>query len=171
MNDFSDLEDQLKAMRPVRLTDSFLPRLEKALEDAPSEEEAPDNVIRPDRFRFNWTLGIGLAVAATLLILVRVNFRPSENAQRLASISPQPAFQSPGPEPVTRDALIPSGSTQVVYHRRDDGLLFPATTEQPVRRVVSLTKETLQWRNPTTGASLQVSYPSEQVELIPVTGL
>ena len=31
-----------------------------------------------------------------------------------------------------------------------------------------MTRETLQWKNPATGASLQVSYPSEHVELIPV---
>jgi hypothetical protein len=39
-----------------------------------------------------------------------------------------------------------------------------------MRRVRYQTHETLQWRNAATGASLRVSYPSEQVELIPVPG-
>ena len=72
------------------------------------------------------------------------------------------------PQPLPRDTFLPTGSTQVVYHRRDEGLLF-AANEQPVRRFRSVTRETLQWRNPATGASLQVSYPSEQVELIPIS--
>jgi hypothetical protein len=66
--------------------------------------------------------------------------------------------------------LIPSGATQVVYHKRDEGLMFVHNSEQPMRRVRSKTQETLQWRNPSTGASLRVSYPSEQIELIPVSG-
>jgi hypothetical protein len=58
----------------------------------------------------------------------------------------------------------------VVYHKRDEGLLFASNNEQPVRRLRSMTRETLEWTNPATGASLKVSYPSEQVELIPVSG-
>jgi hypothetical protein len=36
--------------------------------------------------------------------------------------------------------------------------------------VRSRTRETLRWRNPNTGASLRVSYPAEEVSLIPVSG-
>jgi hypothetical protein len=32
------------------------------------------------------------------------------------------------------------------------------------------TRETLRWQNPQTGASLRVSYPSEEVVLLPVSG-
>ena len=60
--------------------------------------------------------------------------------------------------------------TQVVYNTRDEGLHFEEGADQPVRRVRSHKRETLQWNNPQTGASLRVSYPSEEVTLVPVTG-
>jgi hypothetical protein len=73
------------------------------------------------------------------------------------------------PIPVS-DAFVPAGLTQVVYNTRDEGLHFPEGADQPVRRVRTQKRETLQWRNPGTGTSLRVSYPSEEVTLIPVSG-
>jgi len=45
----------------------------------------------------------------------------------------------------------------------------PNQSERPLRRVRYETRETMQWRNPRTGASLRVSYPAEQVVLTPVS--
>jgi hypothetical protein len=39
-----------------------------------------------------------------------------------------------------------------------------------MRRLRYQTHETLQWRNAATGASLRVSYPIEEVVLIPISG-
>src|SRR5438876_477826 len=61
-------------------------------------------------------------------------------------------------------------ATQVVYNTRDEGLQFTNASPQPVRRLRYHSRQTWQWRNPTTGASLRVSYPSEEVVLIPVSG-
>jgi hypothetical protein len=168
MNDFSDLENQLKALRPARLPENLVARIERAMAEPPSEISPPPNVVRPNRFRIYWATGLGLAAAAILLIFVRVNFRAPKTAPQLAAVSSPAPSPSVAPRPLLRDSFIPSGATQVVYHRRDEGLLF-AANEQPVRRFRSVTRETLQWRNPATGASLQVSYPSEQVELIPIS--
>jgi hypothetical protein len=64
----------------------------------------------------------------------------------------------------------PAALTRVVYHRHDEGLIFsPNQSERPLRRVRYDTRETMQWRNPQTGASLRVSYPAEQVVLTPVS--
>jgi hypothetical protein len=58
----------------------------------------------------------------------------------------------------------------VVYHQQDEGLVFsPNQSERLLRRVRYDTRETMQWRNPVTGASLRVSYPAEQVVLTPVS--
>ena len=124
-------------------------------------------IVRPDRFRLNWLAsGAGLAAAAVILIFARVDFRTPSQTQNVATVSPAPTVRSTT-VPVQ---FIPAGATQVIYDTRDEGLLFPRGSEEPVRRVRSRTRETLQWQNPTTGASLRVSYPSEQVELIPVSG-
>jgi len=172
MNDFSELEAQLKALKPTPLRESFVARVEKSMSEPAVTVEPPDNkIIRPVQFQTRWLISLGLAAAAALLLLVRVNFRTPETEKKITAASPQstavPIESSPRTLPNT---FVPTGSTQVVYHKRDEGLLFAQNSEQPMRRLRSVTQETLQWRNPTTGASLSVSYPSEQVALIPVSG-
>ena len=178
MNDFSELEAQLKALRPAPLREEFVARMEQAISEPPAAEES-DKIIRPAQFRTRWMIGLGLAAAAAVLLLVRANFQTPRNETRVATESPAanvaPERQSElprrSPEPtLVPNVFVPTGSTQVVYRKKDEGLLFAQNSEQPVRRMRSITQETLQWRNPATGASLRVSYPSEQVELIPVSG-
>jgi hypothetical protein len=171
MNDFSDLEGQLKALRPTPLRDDFVRRVERAMADPEIRAQIPENIVRPFQFRRQWLIGLGLAAAAALLLLIRVNFQAPATVKQSASTSPQPTSSPPqNAQSALPNSFIPSGSTQVVFHQRDEGLLFAQNSDQPVRRLRSITQETLQLKNPATGASLQVSYPSEQVELIPVSG-
>jgi hypothetical protein len=170
MNDFSDLEAQLKAMRPAPLPESFIARVESEIAKPETAAEEPPNIIRPIQFRTHWILGLGLAAAAAVLLLVRANFQPPRHSVRTAAASPAAkASSAPQTEPVLPNAFIPAGATRVVYHQRDEGLLFAQNSQEPVRRLRSITQETLQWKNPATGASVSVSYPSEQVELVPIS--
>jgi hypothetical protein len=73
-------------------------------------------------------------------------------------------------ESASSDKFVPAGAMRLVYNTRDEGLQFGRSSGQPLRRMRYQTHETWQWRNPTTGASLRVSYPSEEVVLIPVSG-
>jgi hypothetical protein len=160
MNDFSEIENELKKLRPARPSANLLQRVEDAIVDLSGEEK----IVRPHQFRIHWlSLGASLAAAALVLIFLRFDFQKPAQPQSIAAQSPS----ATKPVPAT---FIPAGATQVVYHTRDEGLYFPAHSEEPVRRVRSRTQETLQWRNPATGASLQVSYPAEQVQFIPVSG-
>ena len=173
MNDFSDLEAKLKALRLAPLRDSFVARVEQAMA-APVEPTAPpaqaDKIVRPYQFRRQWIVGLSLAAAAAVLLLLQVNFRTPETTKRVASASSQStSVPTESPRSALPNTFIPTGTTQVVYHKRDEGLLFAQNSEQPLRRLRSITQETWQWKNPATGASLQVSYPSEQVELIPIS--
>jgi hypothetical protein len=168
MNDFSELENELKKLRPVSPSPELFLRVERALVDVTKESESADNVVRPDRFRINWvSLGLGLAAAAVLLIVARIEInRSAKQIPPVASLTPAPRDKSGA----MNNQLVPAGFTQVVYNARDEGLHFADGSDQPMRRVRYQTHETLQWRNAATGASLRVSYPSEQVELIPVSG-
>ncbi|HWX16479.1 MAG TPA: hypothetical protein VNY07_07825 [Chthoniobacterales bacterium] len=168
MNDFSELENELKKLRPAPPSPELFLRVERALADVTKENESADNVVRPERFRVNWvSLGLGLAAAAVLLIVARIEInRPAKQVPPVASLTPVPRAK-PG---AINNQLVPAGFTQVVYNMRDEGLHFADGLDQPMRRVRYQTHETLQWRNAATGASLRVSYPSEQVELIPVSG-
>jgi len=168
MNDFSELENQLRKLRPAPPSPELFSRVERALVDVADENKSADNVVRPDRFRVNWvSLGLGLAAAAVLLIVAHIESnRPAKKIPTVASLTPAPRDKASA----INDQLVPAGFVQVVYNTRDEGLQFANGAVQPMRRVRYQTHETLQWRNAATGASLRVSYPSEQVELIPVSG-
>ena len=159
-----ELESELKKLRPVQPSPALVSRIESALADGGT---GASKVIRPERFRVNWLgLGLGLAAAATFLILARVDFRPSDKRKQ-ANVSDTPSLQQ-------RAAALPNyqatGLTQVVYSKHDEGLVFPPGAEGPSRRVRTAKRETLRWRDRQSGAQLAVSYPTEEVTLIPVSG-
>jgi hypothetical protein len=168
MNDFSDIEKELRSLRPVRpsarLFEGVARQLEKSSATAALAEE---KIIRPHWFRFGGlSLGSALAAAAAIFILARLDpFTVQRHGSRTAKATPVPAAAA-----VSSAQFIPDGATRVVYHTQNEGLIFPQGADEPVRRVRSRTKETLQWRNPKTGASLRVTYPSEEVRFTPVSG-
>ena len=168
MNDFSELENQLRKLRPARPSADLISRIDRAFNEDAGSTSTAGVLPRERRFHFNWlSLGLGLAAAAALVLFARIQLeRPVKKTPALASITPVPQFSSEN----STAQFVPAGLTQVVYHTRDEGVHFPTNSEQPMRRVRSHTRETLRWRNPTTGASLRVSYPSEEVSLVPVTG-
>jgi hypothetical protein len=167
MNDFSELENQLRKLRPAQPSADLVTRVERALLE---EESTPTAGVLPRerRFQFNWlSLGLGLAAAAALVMFAFVRLqRPSEKNRAVTAVTPAPAFSAEN----SNAQLVPAGLTQVVYHTSDEGLHFPGNSDQPMRRVRSHSRETMQWRNPKTGASLRISYPSEKVSLVPVNG-
>jgi hypothetical protein len=189
MNDFSELEKQLRELKPAQPSADLVARIERALGEEESThirqmpvqgqcgshlgstaEQASTAGVLPGqpRFHFNWlSLGLGLAAAAALVIFAFIRLeRPAKRTPNFAAITPAPAFSSPNPN----GQLVPAGLTQVVYHTNDEGLHFTGNSAQPMRRVRSQTRDTLQWRNPKTGATLRISYPREDVSLIPVSG-
>jgi hypothetical protein len=166
MSDFTELEAELKKLRPRGASPELATRVERALVAEVSGRTATAGVLpkKPRNFRVNWLgLGLGLAAAATLLILARVNVEPGKR-QSVVAMTPAPFA------PPIQDAFVPAGLTEVVYNTRDEGLHFPEGADQPVRRVRKQKRETLQWRNPGTDTSVRVSYPSEEVTFIPVSG-
>jgi hypothetical protein len=121
-----------------------------------------------------WSLGFGLAAAAVLILFAAVTMeRRHEHQQTVAQSSPASETR---PTPLgterstSRSKFVPAGGTNLVYNARDEGLHFANGSERPLRRVRYHTQQTWRWRNPETGASLRVSYPSEEIVLIPVSG-
>jgi hypothetical protein len=170
MNDFSELEAELKKLRPRPASPDLAARIEISLaQEAAGRGTATAGVLPTRRsFRPNWiALGLGLAAAATFLVLARMNVDRPSKATGLALLTPAPI--TPAAKEVA-DTFVPSAMTQVVYDRKDEGLHFAEGADEPVRRLRSKKRETMQWNNPKTGASLRVSYPSEEVTLVPITG-
>ncbi|HST31642.1 MAG TPA: hypothetical protein VLK27_12480 [Chthoniobacterales bacterium] len=166
MNDFSELEDQLRKLRPVQPSPELATRIERALAEPETSSSTAGLLSRERHFHFNWlSIGLGLAAATALVLLAFVQLhQPAKQTPTVASTKILP--------PVTPSTaqLVPAGLTQVVYHTRDEGVHFPGNSDQPMRRVRSHTRETLQWRNPKTGATLRITYPTEQISLHPVSG-
>ncbi|MGC1323892.1 MAG: anti-sigma factor [Candidatus Udaeobacter sp.] len=176
MNDFSELEKELRKLRPTQPSPALFERVEEALKNC----RASVSDAKWKRWRFTetpsnwWSLGFGLAAAAVLILFAAVTMeRRDEHQQIVAQSSPVPAT---GPAPlgtersISPSRFVPAGGTNLVYNTRDEGLHFADGSERPVRRVRYRTQQTWRWRNPETGASLRVSYPSEEIVLIPVSG-
>ena len=170
MNDFTELEAELKKLRPRPASPDLASRIEIGLaQEVAGRGTATAGVLPKQRSRFrpNWfALGLGLAAAATFLLLARVNVERPSKSPGLALLTPAPI----APAARVDDAFVPSALTQVVYDRKDEGLHYAEGSDEPMRRVRSRKRETVQWKNPQTGASLRVSYPKEEVTLIPVVG-
>ena len=164
MNDFSELESQLRKLRPAEPSSELVTRIECALAEEETSMPTAGVLPRERRFHFNWlSLGLGVASATALVLFASVRLhQPAKPAPTVASTKTSP--------PISIAQLVPAGLTQVVYHTRDEGVHFPNNSNQPMRRVRSHTRETLQWRNPETGATLRISYPAEQVSLQPISG-
>ena len=176
MNDFSELENELRKLRPTQPSPVLFERVGEALKNC----RAPLSDAKWKRWRFTetpynwWSLGFGLAAAAVLILFAAVTMeRRHEHQQTVAQSSPAPETRSAllGTErSIPPSRFVPAGGTNLVYNTRDEGLHFANGSERPVRRVRYSTQQTWRWRNPETGASLRVSYPSEEVVLIPVSG-
>ena len=177
MNEFSELETELRKLRPTRPSPVLFERVGEALGSSRAG-------IKERRFlgrRWGgleiahpwWSLGFGVAVAAVLILFaVVVMERRQQQQETVAQGSTAPETQ-PAPLGVERSTFpsrfIPAGGTNLVYNARDEGLHFANGSERPLRRVRYNTQQTWRWRNPETGASLRVSYPSEEIVLIPVS--
>lgn len=171
MNDLSQIEKELRKLRPVRPSPILFERIEEAMIDC---RAVASPARQPERLRYNWlSLGFGLAAAAVLVLFAAVKMERQESGKEIAQTSREPEaapLLNRAQKSTSTDKFVPAGATRLVYNRRDEGLQFASSSGQPLRRMRYQTHETWQWRNPTTGASLRVSYPSEEVVLIPVSG-
>ena len=183
MNDFPELENELRALRPARPSPVLFERIEEAMVEDGKASAASGARWSWRRFtetRYRFGIGLAAAAAAVVLLLARVNTDQTRNKDKeVAQVAPAsetrpvlPAFSggSGVNGSISSNKFVPAGATQVVYNTRNEGLQFADGSRQPLRRLRYQTQQTWQWRNPSTGASLRVSYPSEEVVLIPVSG-
>ena len=165
MNDFSELEAELRQLRPAPVSSELSARIESALARAGAGPTA-GTLPRPvEQRRFWWPLALGLT-SATALILLGLGF-----FSKPATPSSPALVQKPSNPPSNlTTGLRPAALSRVVVREEDEGLVFsPNHSEHLLRRVRYDTRETMQWRNPQTGASLRVTYPAEQIVLTPVS--
>jgi hypothetical protein len=173
MSDFSEIENDLRKLRPTRPSPVLFERVDQALMDCRATAPIARQAKRLP-YNFNWSWASGLAAAAVLILFAAISMqRAQEREETVAQASRASEKRAAANEvqvPTLSEKFVPTGATRVVYSTRDEGLHFTDGSQQPLRRVRYQARQTWQWRNPTTGASLRVSYPSEEVVLIPVSG-
>jgi len=176
MNDFSELEKDLRKLRPASPSPVLFERVEHALEGrrASVSEAIGKQSNFAERIGKWWSLGFGLAAAAVLILFAVITMeRRHERQETVAQSSAataEPSVPQGTVQSMTAGRFVSTGGTNLVYNTRDEGLHFADGSERPVRRLRYQTQQTWRWRNPETGASLRVSYPSEEIVLIPVSG-
>ena len=176
MNDLSELEKELRKLRPAPPSPVLFERVGEALKNCrPSVSDAKWKRWRFTETPYNWwSLGFGLAAAAVLILFAAVAMENRHEQQQTVAQNSSAPETRPVPlgtkRSISPGRFVPAGGTNLVYNTRDEGLHFADGSERPVRRVRYNTQQTWRWRNPKTGASLRVSYSSEEVVLIPVSG-
>ena len=183
MNDFSELEKDLKALRPTRPSPVLFERIEEAMDENRKvvlEGESGWDWLFLTKIPLRFGIGLTAAAAAVLLLLARINTDQAlKKETEIAQVAPKSETTRRIPDVAAHtntqgsalvNKFVPDGAMQVVYNKRDEGLHFADGSRQPLRRVRYQARQTVQWRNPSTGASLRVSYPSEEVVLVPVSG-
>jgi hypothetical protein len=167
-DDFTDLETELRAFQPLRPSAALEQRLAQAF--AAAAKPAPSLAwwqklgFRQPLAAFTWGLATPAAAVCAVLLLRAVApvGTPSEAAgTHRTALSPLPAAAAAG-------GFEPDATSNVVYQTSDEGVVYDAN-QQPARQVRYRSHDTLAWRNPHTGAQVEVSYPREDVVLTPVS--
>ncbi|PYI47765.1 MAG: hypothetical protein DMF10_05850 [Verrucomicrobia bacterium] len=93
MNDFSELENELKKLRPAQPSPILFERVEEAMG---VWRAGASPARQPKRSPYNWlSLGLGLAAAAVLFLFATINMeRTQERREKIAQISPAPETSS-----------------------------------------------------------------------------
>src|SRR6202790_1084896 len=122
MSDFTELEAELKKLRPRGASPELAARVEHALAEVSGRTATAGVLPKRRSFRVNWFgLGLGLAAAATFLLLARVNVERPGKRQSVVAMTPAPF----APPVTVSDSFVAAGMTEVVYNTRDEGLHFP----------------------------------------------
>ena len=123
MSDFTELEAELKKLRPRGASPKLAARIEHALAEVSGRTATAGVLPKRRTFRVNWLgLGLGLAAAAAFLLLARVNVEQPGKRQSVVAMTPVPF----APLTPAHDTFVPTGMPQFVYNTRDEGLHFPA---------------------------------------------
>jgi hypothetical protein len=166
-DDFADLETELRAFQPLRPTAALEARLAQALAAASHPRPAipwwTRLGFRQPLAAFAW--GFATPAAAVCAVLV-LHVQGVDASRAAAPIARQPAARVAAAETAS-GGFEPAKTSNVVYQTDDEGVVYDGD-QQPERQVRYRSNETLAWRNPHTGAQVEVSYPREEVVLTPL---
>ena len=162
----SELEEQLRSLRPVAPAAALQETIARELAHAPvavaSSERETESIVTRILHGLPWAIG-GAAAAVVVMIVIE---QPGSRA--VAEKAPEP-HNEPVNEEVAAASLEFRAETpsHEILHAVEGDVIF-AEQEEPTRlvRVNSLERRT--WLNPHTGAQIAVELPREDLLLVPV---
>lgn len=173
----TDLEHELKALRPARPSSALSARIAQGLSAPEARPVAPRYTSATNLASWKWVgwraATWGATAAACVLAAVWGWRQTSEHGAApfappaLAAPSPAAAPEPRAPFAVRSPArLQPVAAANVLYAVEDEGLVL-LPDETPARRVRTRYVDTYTWRNPATNASLKWSVPRDEVRVLP----
>ena len=150
-DELSQLEAELKSLRPTAPSPELLARLGRELE--------PQQRRRRDYTRWFWAAA--LPVAAAVAIMIRFS-AVRDTGDQLAVPVPIAAADASTSAP-----FQPVAAENVLYAAEDEGLVT-LSDGTPAHRERLNYLDTITWKNPRTNASVRWSMPREEVRVVPV---
>ena len=169
-DELSQLEAELKRLRPAAPTRDFLARIERELA-APIAPPAAAPGRRAAPLWWLWAGALPAAAALAVMITLAVRNRTQSTAltaaaRPTASIAVAPIPSTP--EPTALEAAFkPVSAENILYAAQDEGLVT-LDDGTPARRERLNYVDTITWKNPRTNASVRWTIPREEVRVIPV---
>lgn len=177
IEDFSQLENQLRALRPASPSDRLEARLSEALHEPASRSRAWWEWLgfHHPMAAFGWGIVVPTAAAAMAITLFHLAMITPDRSDATRPVAREvlPATANPAATDLRAVAdntgeVQDGNASSVLYETNDEGVVLTGN-RQPAHRVRYRSEDTLQWRNPRTGASIEVSYPREEVVLTPIS--
>jgi len=170
-DDFSDLEAELKRMRPCAPSPELQARLAATLDRPTTPAAQPASIDRAAIFwrSWRWVLWPAAAAAAVALALV-VTHQPGVVAPSAGQAAQPVAKTAAEPIAATQadaDLYKPVSAENVLCDSRDEGLIT-LDDGTAAHRVFQRYLDTYTWRNPHTNASLRWTVPRDEVRVVPV---
>jgi hypothetical protein len=182
MND-SEIEDQLRLLKPAAPSEGLAARIEQELAiKAPSNPTA-GVIVRPSKPSVFWKwvrdlgwAGAGAATALGAVALYSAVQRPAvQKAMSPTAVAATPdrdrakvAGAAPVAATAEEQAFEPTEASRELVAVNDSNELLD-TENGPVREVRYTYLERLAWAHPGTGARIEIEVPREDVYLLPVS--
>jgi hypothetical protein len=162
-DDFSELEAELKSLRPRVPSPELLAGIEREF-SSPNPASGRGAYTTAASWR-SWKWAVWPATVAASVALALAVFRPmTVSVPSVQPVDPAPAIAATLPA----DVYKPVRADDVLYSTREEGAVT-LTDGTPARRVRSQYVDTITWKNPRTNASLSWSVPRDEVRIVPVS--
>ncbi len=162
-NEFSQLEAELKALRPVAPSRHVQARIALEL----GRGEVSVRVTPSARAWWRWAAVLPAAAAVLILLVFFVRRVPPASVGENIAATTAPATGAMVREAESAPVFKPVSAENVLYAVADEGLVTLDDGTAARRERLSYV-DTITWKNPRTNASVRWTMPREEVRVVPV---